>query len=865
MRQHRYINIKIGLAVFLSSMLLTILISMLQFPDQMFPYKDVVIKIENTGDANSGSSGKIITIQEVLNNGLVMQLDNANRVGNWTESDGAYTNLGLSQNAFLEFRADGAENLTLYLSKRSNGGIAQLYLNDKPIQRIDLYSAEQQEYEWIYTGSRYFALFEELSLFLTIFLLLFGLEVGLFFFMRLIKKKGWKVFKTRKMLGIAIYHVLAGAIMCLLALMQDKNAVFEWHGLGIKKFLVFYGVGSVTVSIWLFLIQEWMKDKSRAVIIHRVARIAALVLMPVISFYVLELMQGGSAFDLPVKAIAGNLILYYMVYLVLFGLMRRYKVSLLIGGGFFIVWGIVNYFVQAFRGNPFLPRDLLLLKTAFSVADNYVYAVNQKVMMGAAVLLFCGLLVMFLNEVRWKKRRVVCLAGISGSVAAAAVFLILFFNTSFAKLIGAGLNWWSFSAFYQEEGVVFSFAAYAQELIVKEPEGYSVKNVEAALESYQQGEDTQNEASQENRPNIITIMNESFADFSMFSDKEYLEECTPFLHSLKENTVKGSLLVSNFGGGTCNTEFEFLTGNTMGFYPNTIPYQQYVLDDMPGLVSGLNAEGYRTIGMHPFWPGGYNRSQVYDFLGFDEKYFIEDYTEYNTLRGFVDDESDYSKIKELYESKAAEERLFIFNVTMQNHGGYERGGMDYTVDIDDYDGNKTAVQEYLSLVKKSDEAVKELVQYFENEDEPTVIVFFGDHQPKLQDDFFVYLLGTEYDNTMLKEYQQYYEVPFFIWANYDIEEEDNVELSTNFFSAYVLDRLGMPKSAFQNFLLDVRSEVPVMNSKGYRGNDGNWYYYNDETEYSEILKLYKDIEYYDLFDTKNRKDQYFTLGKINVK
>lgn len=858
MHQFNLKKVKIFSAVFIVSVVLSILLCATCFKERIFPYKDAVIRIENTDKKNPASAGTEITILEAVNNGNKMELAGANMSGQWSEADGAFTSTGVKKGDFLEFKAEHVKNLILHFQKGGSGGILQLYLDNKPIQKIDMYGSEELVYEWEYTGSRYFAASEEIFLLLGIFVICALMLDGLGLAALYIREKGWKVFKTRKMLGIAIYLVLAGAIMCLLALMQDKNAVFEWHGLGIKKFLVFYGVGSVTVSIWLFLIQEWMKDKSWAAIIHRVSRIAALVLMPVISFYVLELMQGGSAFDLAVKAIAGNLILYYMVYLILFGLIRRYKVSLLIGGGFFMVWGIVNFFVQAFRGNPFLPRDILLLKTAFSVADNYVYAVNQKVMMGAAVLLFCGLLVMFLNEVRWKKRRVVCLAGIGGSVAAAAVFLILFFNTSFAKLIGAGLNWWSFSAFYQEEGVVFSFAAYAQELIVKEPEGYSVKNVEAALESYQQGEHTQNEASQENRPNIITIMNESFADFSMFSDKEYLEECTPFLHSLKENTVKGSLLVSNFGGGTCNTEFEFLTGNTMGFYPNTIPYQQYVLDDMPGLVSGLNAEGYRTIGMHPFWPGGYNRSQVYDFLGFDEKYFIEDYTEYNTLRGFVDDESDYSKIKELYESKAADERLFIFNVTMQNHGGYERGGMDYTVDIDDYDGNKTAVREYLSLVKKSDEAVKELVRYFENEDEPTVIVFFGDHQPKLQDDFFVYLLGTEYDNTMLEEYQQYYEVPFFIWANYDIEEEDNVELSTNFFSAYVLDRLGMPKSAFQNFLLDVRSEVPVMNSKGYRGNDGNWYYYNDETEYSEILKLYKDIEYYDLFDTKNREDQYFT-------
>lgn len=858
MRQKMSSNIRKVSVLLIGALLFSILCCVFLFPERFFPYKDAVIKIETTAESSPSSAGKEITIKGAINNGITMDLTGANMSGDWTAEEGVLTNAGTTKGAFLEFRAEKAKSLLIHFPKGDNCGILQLYLNDKPVQKIDLYGTEGLEYEWEYTGSRYFALFEEMFLFLTIFFLCAGLLGGAAGISMYIKKKGWKVFLTAKVIGAAIYLAVMWGLMGLLAVMQDKNAVFEWHGLGIKKFLVFYGVGSIVVFIWLLLFREWLKNRKWSAAVHRAARIAALIIMPVISFYVLEKMQGGSAFDLPVKAIAGNLLLYYLVYLVLFGLLRRYKVSLMAGGSFFLIWGIVNFFVQSFRGNPFLARDLLLLKTAFSVADNYVYAVNQKILLAASLLLMCGLLIMFLDEAKWKRKRLVCLAGIGGSAVGIAVFFILFFNTSFAEIAGAGLNWWSFSAFYQEEGVVFSFAAYAQELIVKEPEGYSRENVEEVLETYRQEAGMGGSISEDKRPNIITIMNESFADFSMFSDKEYLKECTPFLHSLKENTVKGSLLVSNFGGGTCNTEFEYLTGNSMGFYPNTIPYQQYVLDDMPGLVSGLNAQGYRTIGMHPFWPDGYNRSQVYDFFGFGETYFIEDYTQANTLRGFIDDESDYNKIKELYESKNADERLFVFNVTMQNHGGYERGGMDYTVEVNDYDGNVTAVQEYLSLVKKSDEAIGQLIEYFQNQEEPTVIVFFGDHQPKLQDDFFVYLLGAEYDNTTLEEYQQYYEVPFFIWANYDIEEAENVELSTNFFSAYVLDCLGMQKSAFQNFLLDVRQEVPLMNSKGYRGKDGEWYYYNGETEYSEILKRYKDVEYYNLFDTRSRDDKYFT-------
>lgn len=188
------------------SLLLAAAICILGFRERFFPYKDVVIKIESTGERDPASQGKEITVVNALNNGEQMDLSGANMVGRWAEEEGAYTNRGVIKGNFLEFKAEHVQNLLLHFKKSGSGGILQIYLNGDPIQRINLYGTEGLEYEWEYTGTWSFALLNELPLFLAVFLILAGAAGGFCLIRARLRQQegGWKAFWTRKEIGEAV-------------------------------------------------------------------------------------------------------------------------------------------------------------------------------------------------------------------------------------------------------------------------------------------------------------------------------------------------------------------------------------------------------------------------------------------------------------------------------------------------------------------------------------------------------------------------------------------------------------------------------------------------------------------------------------
>ena len=305
-----------------------------------------------------------------------------------------------------------------------------------------------------------------------------------------------------------------------------------------------------------------------------------------------------------------------------------------------------------------------------------------------------------------------------------------------------------------------------------------------------------------------------------------------------------------------------LTGDTMAFLPfGTSPYQMYVKGETPGLVSGLKQQGYQTVAMHPYRASSWNRQEVYARFGFDEQLYEDDFAaDAGRLRGYISDRADYQKIIELYEQKQPGEPLFLFNVTMQNHGGYEPTddpAFEERIHLTgEYEGKYPQVDQYLSLVKYSDEALEELIGYFSAVDEPTAIVFFGDHQPNVTSAFYDDLLGTTDAERSRLEKQARMDTPFFIWANYDIAEAQDVQISANYLSAYALDALGCSTSGYDQLRLALREKIPLMNSYGYYTVDEMWH--DAETAADRTaLSDYRIAQYAQLFDSKNRVDRWY--------
>ena len=368
-------------------------------------------------------------------------------------------------------------------------------------------------------------------------------------------------------------------------------------------------------------------------------------------------------------------------------------------------------------------------------------------------------------------------------------------------------------------------------------------------------------------PTIIAVMNESFTDMAATSDGNITlsQDNLPFLHSLQESgeVVWGTAYSSVYGGNTCNSEYEFLTGNTTAFLPSgSKPYQQYVDHEQTSLVSLLkDTYDYECIAIHPGQASAWERDDAYQYLGFDEFIDVSKFDVHRKLEhGLTSDISSYDQVIYEYEHRDKDKPLFLFNVTIQNHGGYEDEDYETTVQVNEAPGEYPQAEQYLSLTKKSDEALEYLIDYFSQQEEPVVILFFGDHWPNLEQDFLSLLLGEDSNALSFENVMREYEVPFLIWANYDLEGEEIEAVSLNYLSGLLLRAAGLEGTDYTTFLENLRQTLPVITAMGVLDCDGNWYKNGDETPYDELLNEYNILEYNNAFGGNGKSMETFTLN-----
>ena len=313
-----------------------------------------------------------------------------------------------------------------------------------------------------------------------------------------------------------------------------------------------------------------------------------------------------------------------------------------------------------------------------------------------------------------------------------------------------------------KNGYILNFVLSVRDYFVQPPEGYSTETI-AALEA---GYTEYVGDMPEEKPTVIVIMSESYSDLSVVGNLVTNQEVTPYYNSLKENTIKGYALSSVFGAKTANSEWEFMSGNSMAFLPDgAVVYQQYITEEPTTLVSNMKNFGYNCVALHPYYETGWSRNLVYPDIGFDEMYFLEHFDENEMVRRYISDEEYYNKIIERFESKSGNEDLFIMSISMQNHGGYTEKYESFPENIRVLGGTYEDANQYLSLLNKSDKALEKFITYFQNVEEPVEIVFFGDHLPSLKSKFFKSLNGKGLSGLDLQELQKLYTIPFMIWTN----------------------------------------------------------------------------------------------------
>lgn len=587
------------------------------------------------------------------------------------------------------------------------------------------------------------------------------------------------------------------------------------------------------------------------------AEVILFVLLPILLFYLMEAFEHNAFMEVRIKAQIFNGLLFELGAWFLFFLFGRAGWALAAEAILALLFGLVNHYVLLFRSTPFVPWDIFSIQTAASVVGNYSFFPTRRVVILSVLLAGIAVGVCFMR-LKLKGRLMIRMIPLLlvGMVSGGFVHLLQDVNFQTRNYLYPFL----FTPAYMTKvnGMAVTFAMNLAYLAVEKPAGYKEAEAGELLRSYEEdntshktdgedsGEEVQKDSVSQQLPNVIVVMDEAFSDLSLLGDFAVSEDPIPFVHRFmegQENTISGYLNVSVCGGNTANSEFEFLTGNTMAFLPTgSIPYQQYVKNEIPSLASHLESLGYETYAQHPYYRSGWDRDSVYPLLGFSNLTFLEDYGMSNYIRNYVSDASSFEKIIETYQKKEEGKPAFIFNVTMQNHGGYTEEYDNFHPDITT-EFHSAALEQYLSLLKRTDSALEQLIDYFALEQEPTVIVFFGDHQPN--DAVAAPILaanGMSVKNLTDEELALRYQVPYVIWANFDIQEETGADSSVNYLAANVLRAAGIPMGGYQKFLLKLQEQYPILSA--IRRVE------NPTGETSDLLSQYQKLQYYQMFHSQ---------------
>lgn len=647
-----------------------------------------------------------------------------------------------------------------------------------------------------------------------------------------------------------IADVILWIIMCIIYIaFWKQNLMYLRHRFIPSRIVIItflFIVGSIGI-----LIKDKIPQKY-----NTIASFLFVILSVPYNFVMLEYTSHHRILDFSINKIMANLIIISIIVLIIFAITNSFKASIIGINIISVVFGLVYYYVIKFRGTAVLAVDIFSATTAANVAGNYNYRMSYRCYLFVILTYVLSIYVLKLdrhNLFNGKKRLISVGIAILAVVCGFSLFIqsSRFDNSLKIKMFKPQES-------YRKYGDYLTFTHSIRYIKGHKPEGYSEDKVEQISAQYP------GIKGNGKKPNIIMIMNEALADFSSISDIETNEDYMPFIHGLTENTVKGDLFVSIFGGGTSKTEYEALTSNSMAFMPKgSTPYVTYINRKTSSLATTLRAQGYGgMVAMHPYKESGYKRNKVYPLLGFDKFYDLPEFNNAKVIRNHVSDEGNFDKIIEVYEQNRKKDKkpFFLFDVTMQNHSSYDRKWDNLSDDISTIKDYGDDVNIYLNLVKESDEAFKKLVEYFSNIDEPTMIIMFGDHQPKLNNHFYEnvekgFSLGDEY-----KMFEKY-NTPFVIWANYDIEEQTDVKISANYMGTMVDELAGNSMSGYQQMVNEIRKDIPIITAGGYIGADGKYYHTFDKSSpYYDKIMDYCYSEYNNVFDKKHLVDEFFKIN-----
>ncbi len=524
------------------------------------------------------------------------------------------------------------------------------------------------------------------------------------------------------------------------------------------------------------------------------------------------------------------------------------------------VGGTINGAVLAYRITPFTTYDLDLLKTGLGVLPNY-FTTWQIYAMGFGILaIFAILIIVFVKGPKAPSQNLLI-----GGVIVATCWISLAFG------VQTGLKTDKLSAVfnnlghaYEHYGFAYCFCNTWLNRGVTMPPNYTQERMEGILAKLQEDKEWTEETPAE-LPNIIFVQLESFMDPQYIKWMEYSEDPLPNWRHIKRRGSDGFLTVPVVGAGTANTEFEVMTGMRIRFFgPGEYPFETVLKDKTTESIAyNLKEAGYTTHAIHNHRGVFYGRNQIYKNLGYD------DFTSLEYMLHVTKTPKNWARDQVLTEEimaalQASEGRDYIYTVSVQGHGKYPTKQVytDPVITVSGLEDQERLYQfeYYVNQLYEMDQFIGELTDALSAYEEPTVVVFYGDHLPNLG------ISESELTNHNL------FQTEYVVWSNFRMKQKDQ-DLYAWQLSAEILKQLNIHVGTITQFhqtQAEKTSYISNLKALQYDMLYGKQYVYGGESPFvpSDMKMGVRQIRATDVFCTGDRwyvRGENFTpYSKITV-
>ena len=206
-------------------------------------------------------------------------------------------------------------------------------------------------------------------------------------------------------------------------------------------------------------------------------------------------------------------------------------------------------------------------------------------------------------------------------------------------------------------------------------------------------------------------------------------------------------------------------------------------------ATALEKFGYGTEALHNNGGNFYSRAQVFNNMGFDH-YTSKEFMNIlqTTPKGWATDDILVPNIMESMDTTEGQD--FVFTISVEGHGEYPTEKVldnpKIKVSGVEDEGERNAWEYYVNLVYEMDQFAGDLIKAVEERNEPTVVVFYGDHLPTMN------LEARDLKSRYL------YNTNYVIWDNIGLEKEDG-NIAAYQLVADVFDRLDIHSGTVFNY------------------------------------------------------------------